>query len=101
MHNGASGSVEERKSRWTGTGEIEAEIDREMGGVAGRNEERLLKGAELKQQNHREQRTGKPASQLASQPDGYLAGRLLTVKPSRSRQAKFTLQNFRVLPARQ
>ena len=63
-----------------------------------RNEKRLLKGAELKQQNEDEQRTGKPA-QPASQPDSQLASRPIANRKDHDARTRLSLLygNFRKL----
>ena len=63
-----------------------------------RNEKRLLKGAELKQQNEGEQRTGKPA-QPASQPNSQLASRPIANREHHDARTRLSLlhENFRKL----
>lgn len=78
MHNAVNGSVKRAKQRRT-----KAERKDRKGRKREERSKASLKGAELKQAKA----SNEPANQPASHPDG----RLLTVKPRRSRESKFTL----------
>ena len=97
-HTRTKGETKKVELEWWISENEKRERERERERQHRRNEKRLLKGAELKQQNEGEQRTGKPA-QPASQPNSQLASRPIANREHHDARTRLSLlhENFRKL----